>query len=116
MKTLSTRIGVAMSAMLVMLAAARTASAEVKVTISEMHICCKGCVSAIEKAASTVPGVKCTASTDNAETVLTADSKESLQKAVDEINKAGFYGTPDNKEIKIAAIKAPEGNVQKLEI
>jgi periplasmic mercuric ion binding protein len=99
-----------------LLIAAQTAAAEVKVTISDMHICCKGCSSAIEKAAAKVPGVKCVASEDDYSTVLTADNKESIQKAVDEIVKAGFSGTPDDKEIKIAKVNAPEGKVTKLEI
>jgi periplasmic mercuric ion binding protein len=116
MKTALKQIGLATLCLATYALAATAAQAEVKVTLSDMHICCNGCKTAIEKAAAKVPGVKCAASTDNYETALSADTKENLQKAVDEIVKAGFSGTPDNKEIKIAAVKAPEGKVTKLEI
>src|SRR5262245_46581758 len=85
--------------------AVQFARADVTVTISDMHICCKGCSSAIEKAAAKVPGVKCVASEDSETTTLTADKKETIQKAVDELCKAGFCGKPDDKEIKIAPVK-----------
>ena len=98
------------------LAACDAAQADEKATLSDIHICCKGCVAAIQSAATKVPGVKCVASEDDANAVLTADNKQSLQKAVDEIAKAGFCGTSDNPQIKFAPISAPSGKVQKLEI
>jgi periplasmic mercuric ion binding protein len=94
----------------------RRAQAAAEVTLSGMHICCPSCVKAVQAAVAKVPGVKCVASEEDGTAALTADSKQSLQKAVDELAKAGFSGTPDNKDIKIAAIKAPEGKVQQLEI
>ena len=100
-------------AMMIFVHAAR---GDVTVTISDMHICCKGCSSAIEKAAAKVPGVKCVASEDSKATTLTADKRETIQKAVDELCKAGFCGKPDDKEIKFPAVKTPDGNVQNLEI
>src|SRR5215831_4856326 len=90
--------------------------AESKVTLTDMHICCKSCQTAIEKAVAKVPEAKCKVDTDTESTVITANSKESLQKAVDEVLKAGFAGKPDNKEIKIAPIKVSDDKVAKLEI
>jgi copper chaperone CopZ len=95
---------------------AQASQAEEKVTLSDMHVCCKGCVMAIQNAAAKVPGVKCVASQDDLNAVITADSKQSAQQAVNEIAKAGFYGTPDDPQIKIEPINAPAGKVQKLEI
>jgi periplasmic mercuric ion binding protein len=95
---------------------AATASAEEKVTLSDMHVCCPSCVKAIQTAAATVPGLKCTASQDDYTATLSADNLDTLQKGVDALVKAGFCGTPDNKNIKIADVKAPEGKVTKLEI
>jgi copper chaperone CopZ len=111
-----TRILTSAIVVLVLALIAQVTRADVTVTISDMHICCKGCSSAIEKAAAKVPDVKCVASEDNESTVLTADKRETIQKAVDELCKAGFCGKPDDKEIKFAAVKAPDGNVQKLEV
>jgi periplasmic mercuric ion binding protein len=99
-----------------MVVASGMARGDEKVTLSDMHVCCKGCVMAIQNAAAKVPGVTCVASEDDSNAVVTADSKQALQKAVDEITKAGFSGTPDNPQIKIEPIKVPDGKVQKLEI
>ena len=99
-----------------MVVASGMARGDEKVTLSDMHVCCKGCVMAIQNAAAKVPGVTCVASEDDSNAVVTADSKQALQKAVDEITKAGFSGTPDNPQIKIEPVKAPDGKVQKLEI
>ena len=99
-----------------LIAAAQRAQADEKVTLSDMHVCCKGCVMAIQNAVNKVPGAKCVASEDDASAVITADSKGALQKAVDEIAKAGFSGTSDNPQVKIQPVKTPDGKVQKLEI
>jgi copper chaperone CopZ len=101
-----------------LLAALRAADdkAESKVTLTDMHICCRSCQSAIEKAVAKVPEAKCKVDTDSESTVITASNNQSLQKAVDEVIKAGFAGTPDNKEIKIAPIKVSDEKVAQLEI
>jgi copper chaperone CopZ len=104
-----------LSALLVAVQAADD-KAESKVTLTDMHICCMSCQTAIEKAVAKVPEAKCKVDTDSESTVITANNKESLQKAVDEVLKAGFAGTPDNKEIKITPIKVSDQKVAKLEI
>src|SRR5262249_42534412 len=98
------------------LAVSQAAQAEDKVTLSDMHVCCKGCVMAIQGAAAKVPGVKCVASEDDSNAVVTGESKEAIQKAVDAIAKAGFCGTCDDPAIKVGPVSAPMGKVQKLEI
>lgn len=92
------------------------ARAEEKVTLSGVHVCCKGCSMAIEQAAAKVAGVTCVASKDDSNAVLTADSKDKIQEAVNEIAKAGLIGTPDDAEIKVTPAKTADGKVQKLEI
>lgn len=104
-----------LSALLVAVQAADD-KAESKVTLTDMHICCMSCQTAIEKAVAKVPEAKCKVDTDSESTVISANNKESLQKAVDEVLKAGFAGKPDNKEIKIAPIKVSDEKVAKLEI
>jgi periplasmic mercuric ion binding protein len=91
-------------------------SAPLTATISDMHLCCKGCTMAVEKAVAKVAGVKCTASKDDSNAVLTAENPKALQEAVDEIAAAGFYGTIDTEEAKFKPIEFKEGNVHKLEI
>jgi periplasmic mercuric ion binding protein len=118
MKTKFAVPGVALVTLSAVLAAVRAADdkAETKVTLTDMHICCKSCQTAIEKAVAKVPEATCKVDTDSQSTVIIATNQESLQKAVDEILKAGFAGKPDNKEIKIAPIKVSDDKVAKLEI
>jgi mercuric ion binding protein len=91
-------------------------SAPLTVTISDMHLCCKGCTSAVEKAAAKVPGVKCKASQDDTNAVVVADDTKSMQKALDEIAAAGFFGTLDSKEVEFKPFKFSEGKVKRLEV
>ena len=118
MKTKFAVLAVAVVTLSALLVAVRAADdkAESKVTLTDMHICCRSCQTAIEKAVAKVPEAKCKVDTDSESTVITANNKESLQKAVDEVLKAGFAGKPDNKEIKIAPIKVSDEKVAKLEI
>jgi periplasmic mercuric ion binding protein len=91
-------------------------SAPLTVTISDMHLCCKGCTSAVEKAAAKVPGVKCKASQDDTNAVVVADDTKSMQQALDEIAAAGFFGTLDSKEVEFKPFKFAEGKVKRLEV
>jgi copper chaperone CopZ len=118
MKTKFAVLTVAAFTLAALLAAVQAADdkAESKVTLTDMHICCKGCQTAIEKAVAKVPDAKCKVDTDTESTVITASNNQSLQKAVDEVLKAGFAGKPDNKEIKIAPIKTSDEKVAMLEI
>ena len=86
------------------------------VTISDMHLCCKGCTSAVEKAVAKIPGVKCTASKEDRTALLTASNLKVLQEALDAIAATGFYGTVDNNEVEFKPIAFKDGNVQKLEV
>jgi copper chaperone CopZ len=67
---------------------AAAASAETKVTLKDVHLCCGMCVTAVEAA----------------------------QKAVDALAKAGFHGKPDSDVVKYKPVETPKGNVQKLEL
>jgi periplasmic mercuric ion binding protein len=94
---------------------------KVTVTISEMHVCCGACIKAIEKAIAKVPGVEAKVEQESGEegegmATLTAANYETIQKAIDEIAKAGFHGDLDSDKVKFAAIKTEPGNVKKLEI
>ena len=87
------------------------------VTITDMHLCCKGCTSAVEKAVAKVPGVTCKTSQDDLTTILTADTPKDLQEAVDEIAAAGFCGELEGASVEFKPIKFKEGDkVRKLEV
>ena len=91
-------------------------NAPITVTISEMHLCCKGCTSAVEKASAKVPGVKCTTSQDDLTTVLVADTAKNMQLALDEIAAAGFCGSLSSKEVEFKPIKFTDAKVKRLEV
>lgn len=86
------------------------------VTVSEMHLCCKGCTSAVEKALSKIEGVKVKTNQDEATAVVEATDAKAAQKALDAMAAAGFCGKLDSEDLKFAEIKAPKGKVKRLEI
>jgi periplasmic mercuric ion binding protein len=109
-------------ALIAILAFAMGADApRVTVTVSEMHVCCGACIKAIEKAVAKVPGVEAKVEQESGEedegmATLTAANYETIQKAIDEIAKAGFHGDLDSDKVKFAPITTAPGNVKKLEI
>jgi copper chaperone CopZ len=95
--------------------------AKVTVTVSEMHVCCGACIKAIEKAVAKVPGVEAKVEQESGEegegmATLSAASYDLVQKAIDEIAKAGFHGDLDSDKVKFAPIKTAPGNVKSLEV
>jgi copper chaperone CopZ len=100
-------------------------AAELTAKLTGVHMCCKGCTSTLEKAVSKVKGAKAVTSTKEGEmqgdVTVTAESKESLQKAIDAIAAAGFHGKLDNKDVKFKTAKLDkeargDNKVQKLEL
>jgi copper chaperone CopZ len=92
------------------------ARAEVTATLSNVHLCCKGCSVAVEKSLEKLPAVKCETNQDEGTVKLTADTVDNLQKAVNRIGRAGLHGKLDTKEVKFRKLKLPEGKVQRLEV
>jgi copper chaperone CopZ len=95
---------------------APVAQAETKVTLSGVHLCCPQCVNAVGATLKDVSGVKGQCSQKDKSIVLTAESSEAAQKAVDALAAAGFYGKPDSDVVKFKPIEVPKGNVQRLEV
>jgi mercuric ion binding protein len=102
-------------------------AAELTAKLTDVHLCCKGCTSTLEKAVGKVKGAKAVASTSTKEgetlgtVTVTADSKENLQKAIDAIAAAGFHGKIDNKDVKFKMVSLDKeargkNKVQKLEL
>lgn len=111
MKSLASSAAVVALFIVAPLAAAQT------VTISEMHLCCKGCTSAVEKAVAQVEGVTCKADQDELSAVLVGDNPKNLQKAIDAIAAVGFFGKIEGAELAFKPIEFKEGEkVHRLEI
>ena len=75
--------------------------ADTKVTLSGVHLCCKGCVKGVAKAVDKSGGkASCDA---KAGTVVISGTKEVVEKALEAVAKAGYYGKSDNKDLSIAS-------------
>lgn len=99
---------------LIILSLAAAAIADEKVTLTDVHNCCKKCTDGLKKAVSTAPGV--TADIKKSTVVLTGASNADLQKAVDAISAAGYTGVSDNAEIKVPTADAPDEMVTSLTV
>lgn len=78
-------------------------AADVKVTISDAHVCCQNCVKGAQKAVAPITGAKADASIDDDTVTITAPDKATLQKATDALIAAGYFGTSSDPDIKINA-------------
>jgi copper chaperone CopZ len=87
------------------------------VTLSDVHLCCGKCVKGINTAVTPVAGAAAVCDTTADTVVLTAPDKDTLQKAVNAIVAAGYFGKSSDSSIKVdAATGAPDGNVTTLDI
>jgi copper chaperone CopZ len=105
------------SAVVLLALALSVRASDVAVEISNVHLCCKSCVSGVQKAVGTVAGV--TAAADqNAETVsLTGPDAATVQKAADALVAAGYFGTSSNPGIKLKYDTGAKGQkVQSLQV
>ena len=97
-------------------ALAGAAFAETKVTMSETHLCCGGCVNGVKKALGKVEGISFVCSQDDGSVAITASDDKSAQLALDTLVDAGCYGKIDNKSLKLKQPEAPAGNVKRVEV
>ncbi len=95
----------------------RSAAADVTVTLTDVHMCCNNCVKGATAALAPVSGVKGVSSTSDKTIVLTAADIATLQKGVNALTAAGYFGKSDNAGVKVdASTGAKAGKVQTLEI
>ncbi len=92
------------------------ADENVKLKVSEMHLCCGACTSAVEKAVKSVEGASVTVSEDEGTAEIAAKDKETAQKAIDAMAKAGFHGKLDSDLVAFKKVEPPEGTVESLEL
>jgi copper chaperone CopZ len=105
------------SGLVVMAAVCSLAAAEVTATISNVHLCCKGCVQGVEQAVSTVPGAKATADQDGGTVTLSGPDKPTLRRAADALVLAGYYGQSSEPDVKLNVNSGAKGQpVQTLQI
>jgi copper chaperone CopZ len=98
----------------IILSLAASTFAEEKVTLSNVHNCCKKCTDGLKKAVATAPGVN--AKIEKSTVVLTAASKDELQKAVDAITAAGYTGASDNADVKVVPGTGPDEQLTSMTV
>jgi copper chaperone CopZ len=86
--------------LLVLTLSAKAADATSK--ISDVHLCCKGCVTGAEKAVAEVDGAKAAVDSDAGTVTLSGPDAATVQKAADALVKAGYYGKPEGS-LKLAS-------------
>jgi copper chaperone CopZ len=93
-----------------------SAQAESSVKLSNLHLCCNSCVKGVEKAAGTVSGATVAVDKDGGTATITAADKATVQKTVDAIISAGYFGTPSDDGFKATASYGADGKVSSLKV
>jgi len=84
----------------VLLAAAGVATAETKVELKNVHLCCGQCVKAVGTVLNKA-GVKGTCDQKARTVTITADDDTAAQKALDALAAAGFHGDTGSKTLTV---------------
>ena len=96
---------------------AATQAADVSVKLTEVHLCCKACVTGANKAVATVKGVTAVPDEESETVTLTAADTATLQKAADALVAAGYFGKSSDASIKLVADTGAKGaKVQTLKV
>src|SRR5258707_5590479 len=92
-------------------------AADVTTKISQVHLCCKSCVTGVEKAVATVPGAKAESDQDAGTVTLTGPDTATVQKASAALTHAGYFGKSSNPDVTMDASTGAKGaKVQSLNV
>ena len=90
---------------------------EIKVELAGVHLCCQGCVDAVDGTLMNVEGVNSRCDMENGTVTFTADNADAAQKALDSLAAAGFYGSTDNQSLAMKPVgNVPHGKVNRLRV
>jgi len=91
-------------------------AADVSSKISNVHLCCKGCVNGVEKAVGEVEGAKADVDADGGTVTLSGPDTATVQKAANALVKAGYFGKAE-VDVKLdASTGASDQKVQSLRV
>ena len=92
-------------------------AADVSVKLTDVHLCCQGCVKGVTQAVEKIPGVSATVDSAAGSVSVNGPDAASVQQAVNAIAGAGYFGQSSNPEIKITVATGAKGKkVQSLHI
>ena len=90
---------------------------EIKVELTGVHLCCQGCVNAVDAALRNVEGVDSHCHTEDGTVTFTAGDTTAAREALDSLAAAGFYGSTDNQDLAMKPVgKVPSGKVSSLRV
>jgi len=90
---------------------------EITVELTGVHLCCQGCVNAVDAALMSVDGVNSSCAMNDGSVTLTASDAIAAQKALDALAAAGFYGRAHNNQLAMKAVSdIPPGKVKRLKV
>jgi copper chaperone CopZ len=90
---------------------------EMHVEVTGVHLCCQGCVDAVDAAVKSVAGATSRCDIDKKTVTLTARDRAAAQKALDAIAAAGFHGSTDDAHLAMRAVsRIPRGRVKRLKV
>ena len=91
--------------------------ADVKSTISEVHLCCQGCVKGVEKSVAGIKGLTAVVDQDAETVTLTGPDAATVQKGAEALVAAGYFGKSSNPSIKLPSDTGAKGEkVQTLKL
>src|SRR5262245_35358214 len=89
----------------------------IKVELTGVHLCCQGCVNAVDAALRSVEGVDSRCDVENGTVTLTAGDALTARRALDALAAAGFHGSADNDQLAMKAVSdVPQGKVRSLKV
>jgi copper chaperone CopZ len=96
---------------------AGAASAETKVELKGVHLCCNNCVKSVAAILKKVDGVTGACDRNNKTVTITAVDDKTAQKAIDALAAGGFHGESNNKNVTVKNDSgAPKGKVTSLTV
>jgi periplasmic mercuric ion binding protein len=88
-----------------------------QVKLTGVHLCCQGCVNAVDAALRSVEGVNSHCDMENGTVTLTAGDAATARKALDSLAAAGFYGSTDNQDLAMRPVgEVLHGKVNSLRV
>ena len=92
-------------------------STDTSVKLSDVHLCCNGCVKGVDKALSSVPHATAQCDKDAGTVTITAPDKATAQKAVNSLVAAGYFGASSDPAIKVTSHSgAKDAKVHSLKV
>ena len=92
-------------------------AADVSVKLTDVHLCCQSCVKGAQKAVGTVNGVTADVDMDSDTISLTGPDTATVQKAVNSLTDAGYFGKSSDPSITVnAETGAKDTKVQSMKV